>query len=317
MKISFIGPGFLKIPPSSHGAVELIIWEYKNSFEKLGWDVQIVNEINKEKTIELVNHFNPDFVHIHLDHLFFYENFLNCKKIGLTNHDGYAEFYNLRPSNYTDEIKKGTTNFKGYHLCLSDRLRNFYINHFKTQENKTFVLPNGVNINNFYFSKNCYYKSSICLGKIDDTDRKNQIYLSSLKNDIKFVGPVENVQFNHENYIGIWEKSILYKNLTKFANLILLSKGEAAPLVCIEALSAGLGLVITEKSAANLDTSLPFIEIIPEKYLYDIDYVSNVINKNIEISIKLREDIRKYAVENFCWDKLTRRYSNLLINKIL
>ena len=318
MRMSFIGPGFLPIPPISHGAVEIIIWEYKNNLEKLGWDVQIVNEIDKNETIELVNNFNPDFVHIHLDHLFFYEKFVNCKKVALTNHDGYAEFYNLRPSNYTEEIKNGTITFSGYHFCLSERMRIFYINHFKTLENKTFVLPNGVNSSLFNFKEFPKYLKSICLGKIDSSDRKNQKFLNSINDKILFVGPKEdNLNYELKNYGGEWSKFELYKKLTDYVNLVLLSKGEAASLVCIEALSAGLGIVITEKCSANLDTSLPFIEIIPERYLYDKNYVNSAIQKNIEISLKFRNEIRNYAVNNFDWFNLSKRYHNLLINKIL
>lgn len=317
MKISFIGPGFIQIPPISHGAVEIIIWEYKNAFEKLGWNVQIVNEVSVEKTIDLVNGFKPNFVHIHLDHLFFYENYLDCKHIGLTNHDGYAELYNLRP-NYTDEIKNGTINFKGYHLCLSERLKNFYIDHFKTSENRTYVLPNGVNVNRFKFKEVPKYLKSICLGKIDDSDRKNQNYLSKIYDNIVFVGPKQlSLNYEIKNYEGEWNRYYLYENLTNYVNLILLSKGESAPLVCLEALAAGLGLVITEKCSANLDTTLPFIEIIPDKYLYDIEYVNKAIIKNIETSIMYRKKIREYALNNLNWDKLTERYHNLLINKIL
>ena len=45
--------------------------------------------------------------------------------------------------------------------------------------------------------------------------------------------------------------------------MILLSEGEADPLVVKEALIAGLGVVVSECSAANLDLSKQFITIIP------------------------------------------------------
>ena len=47
-------------------------------------------------------------------------------------------------------------------------------------------------------------------------------------------------------------KNISIKNLTHYGNLVLLSDGEAHPLVCMEAFAAGLGVVVTEWGKANL-----------------------------------------------------------------
>ena len=55
--------------------------------------------------------------------------------------------------------------------------------------------------------------------------------------------------------MGEWSKKHLYKNLTHYGNLVLLSDGEAHPLVCMEAFAAGLGVVVTEWGKANLDTN--------------------------------------------------------------
>ncbi|MEC8578098.1 MAG: hypothetical protein VXY41_01675, partial [Pseudomonadota bacterium] len=37
-----------------------------------------------------------------------------------------------------------------------------------------------------------------------------------------------------KNYLGEWSKKYLYENLTHYGNLVLLSDGEAHPLVCME-----------------------------------------------------------------------------------
>jgi glycosyltransferase involved in cell wall biosynthesis len=319
MKISFISPGSIEIPPKSHGAVEIIIWNYKLYLERLGWEVQITNNRNFDFVPDEINSFNPDFVHIHLDHLYFLSNKIYCKNIALTNHDGYAEWPELRPPSYNEEIKNGTKNFRGYHFCLSDRMRQFYITHFGINSNKVFSLPNGANKDDFVFSSTpIYYDKTMCLGVIHADQRKNQVFLSDCDSNITFVGPCDqNVIFKDKNYMGSWDKTYLYSHLTEYPNLVLLSKGEAAPLVCVEALMSGLGLVISEKATANLDTSLPFIEVIPSNYMYDMTYIKQAIEKNREISIKYRMDIREYALETFDWEKLVKRYHNLLINKIL
>jgi glycosyltransferase involved in cell wall biosynthesis len=93
---------------------------------------------------------------------------------------------------------------------------------------------------------------------------------------------------------------------------VLLSDGEADPLVTKEALMAGLGLVISEYSTANLDTSLPYIDVIPESKVEDINYVKSVIEKNREVSIKMRNEIREYAVNNLDWGIITENYVKLI-----
>ena len=106
-----------------------------------------------------------------------------------------------------------------------------------------------------------------------------------------------------DRYLGEWSKVHLYDNLTKYANLALLSDGEAHPLVCLEAMSAGLGLVISEYSAANLDTTLPFIDVITEDKIEDIEYVSEVLENNRRVSVGMRDEIREYA-RSFSWEKI-------------
>ena len=117
---------------------------------------------------------------------------------------------------------------------------------------------------------------------------------------LKFVGNCVDQHFDvsSNSYLGEWSKSKIYSDLTNFANLVLLSDGEAHPLVCMEALSAGLGLVISEFAAANLNRELPFIDVIPKEKLSDFSFVENAITKNREISVKMRNEIREYS-QNF------------------
>ena len=75
---------------------------------------------------------------------------------------------------------------------------------------------------------------------------------------------------------------------------------------------AGLGLVISEYCTANLDTSLPFIDVIPEDKIRDEDFVRKVIALNRQKSVTMRQDIRKYAVDNFSWRVVAKRYSDMI-----
>ena len=131
---------------------------------------------------------------------------------------------------------------------------------------------------------------------------------------IDFVGNYADGNFNprHPNYLGEWSKNHLYEHLTDYANLILLSDGEAHPLVCCEALVAGLGLVISEYACANLDTSLHFIDVIPNNKLNDLYYINDIIIKNQKTSITMRKEIREYGLKNFSWKNIVDKYVNFI-----
>ena len=86
--------------------------------------------------------------------------------------------------------------------------------------------------------------------------------------------------------------------LTNYGNLVLLSDGEAHSLVLMEALAAGLGIVISEFATANLDLDKEFIDVIPENKINDIEYIENIIIKNREYSTSHREEVLEYS-KNF------------------
>ena len=110
-----------------------------------------------------------------------------------------------------------------------------------------------------------------------------------------------------DNYIGSWDKDTLYTNLTDYANMLLMSDGEADPLVIKEALMAGLGIVCNEISSANLDRSKDFITIIPNKKFNDIPFIQKSLEKNRKISMIKRNEIREYALEKFSWKNIIQK----------
>ena len=68
----------------------------------------------------------------------------------------------------------------------------------------------------------------------------------------------------------------------------------------MEALAAGLGVVVCEYGAANLDTTKDFITVIPESKIRDLKYLEEEIVKNRDYSVSHKDDIIKYA-SNFDW----------------
>jgi len=311
VKICILGPGIKPIPPSGWGAVEILIDDIRNCLEKLGHEVKIINLKNLDLAASLINYMNPDFVHIQYDEHIDIAKKLNCKNIAVTSHFGYLENRSKWGGYYYKIFSKIATSNSNI-FCLSPGIKDVYADAC-VESNRLFVIPNGVRTDLFNFSLECNRPNdSLYLAKIEE--RKKQYIYQNIEN-LYFAGNIADDRFDKKSnrYLGEMTKKDLYQDLTQFANLVLLSDGEAHPLVCTEALSAGLGIVVSEPASANLDLSLPFINQIPNDKLNDIDYVTSVIEKNRKISIKMRKDIRDYAINNFDWMHVVK---NIYIKKI-
>ena len=297
MKISIIGPGIMPIPPTGWGAVEILIWDQKLALEKLGHEVDIVNVKSPIDIIKKVNIFRPDFVHIQYDDFIELYPYIQYPCV-ITSHFGYFEQPN-KWGYYHDRIVKPFQRISPKIFCLSDGIKDVYKNELLIEESNLYVTPNGVNTRKFVCKdKPKHPDRSLYLAKIDY--RKRQSMFQSISS-LYYAGNNADPNFNiNINYLGEWSKEHLYKNLSDYGNLVLLSDGEAHPLVCMEALAAGLGVVVCEYGAANLDTTKDFITVIPESKINDIQYIEAEIIKNREYSIIHRDAIIQYAL-NFDW----------------
>ena len=310
MKIVLIGPGIMPIPPTGWGAVEILVWDTKIALEKLGHEVLIINTKNGREIIDQINNFRPDFVHVHYDEFVPIVPFIQYPN-AITSHYGYLE----RPkmfggyTNVANEFMRVKPNV----FCLSEGIEKVYNIMFNITN--TFVTPNGVNLNEFnYVSDPDYPDRSIYLAKIDY--RKRQHLFQSI-DSLWYAGNIADDRFNtKKNYLGEWSKDRLYNELTDYGNLVLLSDGEAHPLVCMEALVAGLGVVVCEWGKANLDTTKEFITVIPEDKIEDISYVEEQIIKNREYSVAHRDEIREYG-EQFDWVKVIEKHYLPNVNEVI
>ena len=304
MKISIVGPGIMPIPPTGWGAVEILIWDSKNALEKLGHEVQIVNTQSPVEILQQINSFRPDFVHVQ------YDDFIElCPYIqypnAITSHFGYLEQPN-RWDYYGQRIVPSFAKIKPNVFCLSYGIKEIYQKVIQIPQHKLFVTPNGVNINEFYYTdKPSHGDRSIYLAKIDY--RKRQHLFQNIPS-LYYAGNIANNKFDtYKNYLGEWEKDVLYDSLTDYGNLVLLSDGEAHPLVCMEAFAAGLGVVVSQWGTANLDLGKKFITVIPEDKILDTNYINDKIIENREYSIYNRKEILEYA-KSFEWSKILTDY---------
>ena len=312
MKFSIVGPGHTPIPPIGWGAVESLVWDMSNVLKELGHEVDIVNTTDPKDILDQINYYSPDFVHIHYDDWVGLYPYIQYPCV-CTSHYGYLE----RPNMFGGYVNIANTfaKIKPRVFCLSEGIMQVYNVMFDIPKEKLYISPNGVNCSAFRFSDlPIFGHRSIYLAKIDY--RKRQHLFQSI-DSLHFAGNIADERFDTtKNYLGEWTKEHLHENLTEYGNLVLLSDGEAHPLVCMEAFAAGLGVVVCQWGKANLDTSKEFITVIEEKHINDIDFIEYEIEKNRKYSIKHRDEIREYS-KQFDWVKIIEKYYLPNVNKVI
>ena len=313
MKIVIVGPGIMPIPPTGWGAVEILIWDQKLALEELGHEVVIVNTPHPMEIIKDINAEAPDFVHIQYDDFIEIYPYIQYP-CAITSHFGYFEQPN-KWDYYGERIAKPFGRIQPNVFCLSSGIKDVYADVLKIPEERLFVTPNGVNVDKFRV-ENIPEKlsDSIYLAKIDY--RKRHHLFQSIKT-LYYAGNNADPRFDtSNNYLGEWSEETLYNDLTKYGNLVLLSDGEAHPLVCLEAFAAGLGVIVSQWAAANLDTSKDFISVIPEDKINDMEFIDGELVRNRYYSVNHRPEIREYAV-SFSWTKVVEKYYVPAMEKII
>ena len=307
MKFLLVAPGSTTIPPKAWGAIESIVWDYYTELTHQGHSVIIINRSNVDDIIKECNRHTGCIVHIMYDDHISIVPRLTAKRILYTSHFAYLtnpSFESIAPRYYQNVFKKVIEYQSRITLhALSKDVENVYKKH--GYHGKSVVLRNGSRPFRVTLTPQKANRS-LYLGKIEF--RKSQ-YIYQTISSIDFVGNYQDTNF-YAPYVE-WDKLTLYDSLTDYGNLVLLSKGEADPLVVKEALMAGLGLVLSPCSCANL-ASKEFITVIPDDKLEDLAYVSAQLDKNREYSVSHRQDILDYA-KHFSWNSIIKEYVSLLV----
>ena len=311
MNITLVALGKFQIPPQGYGGTELVIWNIRKILIKEGHAASIVNVkdrnnsiLRRWRVVREINASNPDVVHIHTAKYFNLARFIRCPNILFLDHSPDVSFAEYK---YHRRAK-----IKGAHIIsFSEKIKELYAG-IGADRDFLHVIPNGVAVNEISFSGSPKYPAkSICLGAV--SKRKRQYAIADMVN-IDFAGPImDKTDFLDGAYKGEWSREQVCRNLTDYANKILLSKAEAHNLACLEALAAGLGLVISEATTDNLDTSMPFINVVPENKIHDREFVAGVIAENRATALAMRKDIREYAKRNFDIEQIVKtKYLPLL-----
>jgi glycosyltransferase involved in cell wall biosynthesis len=308
MKIALIGPGYKPIPPLGWGAVESIVWDYFTELKTHGIEATIVNHPDLNHVLQHL--LTTDYTHVHImydDHVVLVPYLPKSMKIFYTSHYAYLTHPGFQYTNYFDSVFKHVLQCPTMTiLAISEPIRNVYIKHGYPKE-RIHVIHNGARADLFsYTTEPLKGDRTLYLGKIEA--RKKQFLYQTI-DTIDFVGNFHDSSFDrsHPHYLGEWNKETLYRELTHYGNLVLLSDGEADPLVVKEALMCGLGVVLSECSSANLDNK-DFITIIPDKKLEDIEFVESEIIRNRELSVEKRDEIRAYGLSRFSWSTIVEKY---------
>ena len=305
MKIALIGPGIMPIPPEGWGGVEHLIWNFHNQLKKDGDEVTIINTKDLHKIVNTINTGKFDAVHLHYDQYANIMPYIECDRKMITSHYPYLE--NPEPQyEFLYDLLKDS---KSHIVSLSDRIRDEFI---RRGIDDVSVLPCGIETDLYSLDDVVYSDRSIVVGKLEP--RKRQAFLQKKGLNIDFIGNNADPSFDIDDpcYFGEQSKQDIMDNLTSYANMVLLSSGEAHPFVCLEGMAAGLGLVLSEQSTANLDLSQPFITVIPDDKLEDISYLKDKIQENRTISISMRNEIREYCRTNFDWSSIIKQYKEII-----
>ena len=296
MVINQVTPGIISIPPNGWGAVEKIIWVYKQELEKLGHKVNIpyLNSVLSD---------NPDIVHIHMANLAV-EAYNNNIPYIFSLHDHHVVHYGKDSYNYKinlEAIKKSVISF-----CHAEYLVDYF-----DETDKLFFLSHGVDTNFFKPDEelNSNKFKLLCIannGLAGDStiDRKGFRYAIEaakyLDLPITVAGPDNNLNFfdGHKDLLEYDKLTLitnnpneeellkLYQTHSIFLHPSYLEAGHPN-LTLLESLSSGLPVVGTYNGSQKLP-GLYRIEPKTESVINGITEVINNYDFYKKSSLKIR-----------------------------
>jgi hypothetical protein len=305
MKLCLIGPGLMPIPPDGWGAVEMLIWDYFNILKSFGHEVDIINTPDRNEIINKINNGNYDAFHLHYDVFSDLMPFLNARVKIISSHYPFISFpEKYKEDGYDVQIRNITKNHDFYIFASSDNDIDTFVN-FGADRDRSFLSKLGVKYDSYNYIELPMYDRTLCFSQI--VNRKRQYIIQDFEG-IDFFGRIDDRNFiNMKNYRGEATREFLNSEITKYSNFVLLSSVEnTTPLAVKESLVCGLGVVVTEPVALELDKSLDFITVISESELNDPKSIIEKIKINKEISIKKRKEIRQYGIDNFSVESILR-----------
>jgi glycosyltransferase involved in cell wall biosynthesis len=315
MRIVHVATGLITIPPNGWGAVERLIWEYKQNLEKLDVqvDIKYMNELEKW----------PDtIVHAHLAN-----QAIHCRDLGIpyiySLHDHHVEWYGKDSWVFKQNLEA----IKGSIISLTHT--EHYINYFDTTD-KLFYLSHGANTDFFTPDHSPKYHRLLMIannGLAGDSsiDRKGFRYgieaAKELDIPITIAGhPDNNKFFEHHKDLLEYEKLTLkltnptdeemrdlYQSHTIFLHPSMLEAGHPN-LTLMEATACAVPIVGTYKGSRHMDGMWVIPSISTEKVVEGIVETLLSYEKRRQEMVAVRESRSWFEVSKI----LKKYYQNVL-----
>jgi len=315
MRVLLVGAGSLPIPPPGWGAMEHVIWQQKTYLEQAGHSVDILNQRRRAVWNALrARPWTYDLVHLHHDpraRVWVRLSRLLRFPLAITSHTPYAAFPNLWTPKFTRSVSAMLQS--PALIVLSEEIRA--VCEARGYRGALHVLPNGIRAADMAFSPAPAPQGAVVLGRIEE--RKKQAYLARALTGrtapLDLIGPSDDPTFagNGANvrYRGPWSREEVSAGLTAYAALTLLSDAEAHALVTLEAMAAGLSLVLSPESSHNLDVTQPWVYLVDRN---DPDAVAAAVELAVAENPAHRAAIRRYCEETFDWSVIGPRYVRII-----
>lgn len=316
MKVLLVSSGIGVWPNDGWGAIENHTADLAWALEKEGIQVKVFHKENViDNLILVVREWKPDLVHVQYDdHVValipILREFPSIRCLVTTQYAYISQPYKLVQDGYMLRflLLCDLVNLQNMNMAMvSQEVANSYHLLGNVPKDKFWIFPNGSRVDQIqFFEKPVYPMRALCVGKIET--RKNQARLQACK-CVDFIGPITDDTFKvNEQYKGKWNRKELYENMGKYPCLVLISKGEAHPLVIGEALGAGLSIVCNSVAAANLPKDKPWIRLVEESILDTPEELNTILESMCKIGIEFRSEIRKWAEENIDYRVRAKQY---------
>lgn len=314
LKLLIVAPGNMPIPTDGWGAVEIVVYETLDIYAKAGFDVWVLNSKNRRKWKEAKEiDFSIILSHSDVDNPKIRSRFPEAKVIGVSHYGlgAYPEYWDKG----FEKILRGMDNCDAV-VCLSDVVAATFA-HFISRD-KIFVSPNGSSFQSFCEQPR-EYKKLICLGKVEKRKKQFELWksLRTSSLEIIFAGPIADGRVLQQLakepslskiFIGAISRKDLATELGKYSGLIMISNGEADPLVLYEAQLAGLPVLVSERSLGSQDRKLNWVQVISDFP------TAEEINISLSKVVSNSSVIANYASENYSWEVRNKNLVSLLLN---
>jgi glycosyltransferase involved in cell wall biosynthesis len=194
-----------------------------------------------------------------------------------------------------------------YHACLQEDLA--VAMKALNPKSRAMVLPNATEVASYAWRPKGNGRA-VCLGGVSPRKRQAIVALALEGSGVEcdFIGPIDHdddhtrLIASHRNYLGSWSRKQVAERLTDYSCLVLFSVAECHPLVVGEAMAAGLSVVVSPSSTANLDLSLPWVTVVERPR-----DLPAAVDRAIADNPTHRAAIRAYAEQNLGYGPASER----------